>query len=40
MKTRVTFILVGLVLVIGTTPHAASEHAADGCFLCTLCPFC
>ena len=40
MKTRVTLILVGLVLAIGTTLHAATEHAAVGCFLCSLCPFC
>lgn len=39
MKTRVTLILVGLVFAIGTL-HAATEHAADGCFLCSFCPFC
>ena len=40
MKTRVTLILVGLVLAIGTTLHAAAEHAADGCFFCSVCPVC
>lgn len=39
MKTRITLILAALALVIGTTVHAASEHAAEGCWLCSLCPF-
>lgn len=40
MKTRVTLILSGVVLVIGTTLHAATPHAADGCVLCALCALC
>ena len=40
MKTRITLILAGLVLAIGTTVHAATEHAAEGCVLCSWCPFC
>ena len=40
MKTRVTLILAALLLAIATTVHAATPHAAEGCFLCSLCPFC
>ena len=40
MKTRIALVLVGLTLLVGTTLHAATEHAADACFLCALCPFC
>jgi hypothetical protein len=39
MKTRVALILAGLALAIGTPVLAATENAADGCFLCSLCPF-
>lgn len=40
MKRRVALALVGLTVIVGTTVHAATEHAAEGCFLCTWCPFC
>ena len=40
MKTPVTLILFGLAVAIGITLHAATEHLADGCVLCSFCPFC
>jgi hypothetical protein len=39
MKTRLTLILIGVVVAIGTTVHAATSHAAEGCILCAWCPF-